>query len=55
MLKADPEAYLRLSRQRDARVRLRVWVTGVTVTGALAVVAVAVASGGLLPRRAPGP
>ncbi|MFI6887987.1 cell division protein FtsK [Streptosporangium canum] len=26
--KADPEAYLKLSRQRDSRVRLRVWVTG---------------------------
>ncbi|MGJ6968918.1 cell division protein FtsK [Streptosporangium sp. G11] len=26
--KADPEAYLKLSRQRDSRVRMRVWVTG---------------------------
>lgn len=26
--KADPEAYLKLSRQRDSRVRLRVWVSG---------------------------
>jgi S-DNA-T family DNA segregation ATPase FtsK/SpoIIIE len=25
--KADPESYLKLSRQRDARVRLRVWVS----------------------------
>ncbi|TKK86455.1 cell division protein FtsK [Herbidospora galbida] len=29
--KADPEAYLKLSRQRDARVRLRVWIAGLTV------------------------
>lgn len=29
--KADPETYLRLSRQRDARVRLRVWVAGATL------------------------
>ncbi|WP_199565363.1 cell division protein FtsK [Spongiactinospora rosea] len=26
--KGDPESYLKLSRQRDARVRLRIWVTG---------------------------
>jgi len=26
--KADPEAYLKLSRQRDSRVRLRVWIAG---------------------------
>jgi DNA segregation ATPase FtsK/SpoIIIE, S-DNA-T family len=29
--RADPEAYLKLSRQRDARVRLRVWIAGLTV------------------------
>ncbi|MEU7990550.1 cell division protein FtsK [Streptosporangium canum] len=29
--KADPEAYLKLSRQRDSRVRLRVWVSGVAL------------------------
>ncbi|MEU7985288.1 cell division protein FtsK [Streptosporangium canum] len=29
--KADPEAYLKLSRQRDSRVRLRVWVAGITL------------------------
>jgi DNA segregation ATPase FtsK/SpoIIIE, S-DNA-T family len=29
--KADPEVYLKLSRQRDARVRLRVIVTGAVV------------------------
>ncbi|WP_244893983.1 cell division protein FtsK [Planobispora rosea] len=28
VVKADPESYLKLSRQRDSRVRLRVWVTG---------------------------
>jgi S-DNA-T family DNA segregation ATPase FtsK/SpoIIIE len=28
VLRADPEHYLKLSRQRDARVRLRVWVAG---------------------------
>ena len=28
IIKADPDAYLKLSRQRDARVRLRVWVSG---------------------------
>jgi S-DNA-T family DNA segregation ATPase FtsK/SpoIIIE len=27
--RADPEAYLKLSRQRDSRVRLRVWVAGI--------------------------
>ncbi|MFI6602992.1 hypothetical protein ACIBHX_42675 [Nonomuraea sp. NPDC050536] len=26
--KADPEAYMKLSRQRDSRVRLRVWIAG---------------------------
>jgi S-DNA-T family DNA segregation ATPase FtsK/SpoIIIE len=31
VIKADPEAYLKLSRQRDARVRLRVWVSGTVV------------------------
>lgn len=29
--KADPEAYLKLSRQRDSRVRLRVWVAGIAL------------------------
>ncbi|GII01740.1 cell division protein FtsK [Planobispora takensis] len=28
VVKADPESYLKLSRQRDSRVRLRVWVSG---------------------------
>ena len=41
--KADPEAYLKLSRQRDARVRLRVWVAGLTllavVSGGMAIAA----------------
>ena len=31
--KADPEAYLKLSRQRDSRVRLRVWIALVSVVG----------------------
>ena len=35
--KADPEAYLKLSRQRDARVRLRVWIAGLAVAVVLAV------------------
>jgi S-DNA-T family DNA segregation ATPase FtsK/SpoIIIE len=41
--KADPESYLKLSRQRDARVRLRVWVSGtvaVLTAGTAALVAV---------------
>jgi S-DNA-T family DNA segregation ATPase FtsK/SpoIIIE len=44
--KADPEAYLKLARHRDARVRLRVWVTGtgLALTTA-ALVAVALGSG----------
>jgi S-DNA-T family DNA segregation ATPase FtsK/SpoIIIE len=29
--KADPENYLKLSRQRDSRVRLRVWISGTVV------------------------
>ncbi|MBG0814172.1 cell division protein FtsK [Planomonospora sp. ID82291] len=29
--KTDPEQYLKLSRQRDARVRLRVWVSGIAL------------------------
>ncbi|MEV7968280.1 cell division protein FtsK [Sphaerisporangium sp. NPDC088356] len=29
--KADPENYLKLSRQRDARVRLRVWMAGLSL------------------------
>jgi S-DNA-T family DNA segregation ATPase FtsK/SpoIIIE len=37
--RADPEAYLKLSRHRDARVRLR---AGITVTGLLLALAVAV-------------
>jgi S-DNA-T family DNA segregation ATPase FtsK/SpoIIIE len=41
--KADPEAYLKLSRQRDSRVRLRVWISGLalllTLGGALLLVA----------------
>ncbi|NAS23918.1 cell division protein FtsK [Herbidospora sp. NEAU-GS84] len=41
--KADPEAYLKLSRQRDARVRLRVWVAGLTVL-TLLILAVIVAN-----------
>ncbi|MGC5011385.1 cell division protein FtsK [Streptosporangium sp. DT93] len=42
--KADPEAYLKLSRQRDSRVRLRVWVTGAAlVTLLIAAILVAAA------------
>ncbi|MEV0758017.1 cell division protein FtsK [Streptosporangium sp. NPDC050280] len=42
--KADPEAYLKLSRQRDSRVRLRVWVTGsALVTLLIAAILVATA------------
>jgi S-DNA-T family DNA segregation ATPase FtsK/SpoIIIE len=42
--KADPEAYLKLSRQRDSRVRLRVWVTGTAaVLAAFAALAAALA------------
>jgi S-DNA-T family DNA segregation ATPase FtsK/SpoIIIE len=35
--KADPEAYLKLSRQRDSRVRLRVWIALAAFVGAGAV------------------
>jgi DNA segregation ATPase FtsK/SpoIIIE, S-DNA-T family len=42
VLRADPEAYLKLSRQRDARVRLRVWIAGLALLAVLAVAAVAV-------------
>jgi S-DNA-T family DNA segregation ATPase FtsK/SpoIIIE len=38
--RADPEAYLKLSRQRDARVRLRVWLAGFALLVALAVAVV---------------
>src|SRR5262249_45203804 len=31
---ADPEAYLKLSRQRDARVRVRIWPAGLVVLAA---------------------
>ncbi|WP_051760670.1 hypothetical protein [Herbidospora cretacea] len=41
--KSDPDAYLKLSRQRDARVRLRVWVAGLTVL-TLLILAVIVAN-----------
>jgi S-DNA-T family DNA segregation ATPase FtsK/SpoIIIE len=41
--RADPEAYLKLSRQRDSRVRLRVWLAGFVLIVALAVAAVALA------------
>jgi S-DNA-T family DNA segregation ATPase FtsK/SpoIIIE len=40
--KADPEAYLKLSRQRDSRVRLRVWVAALTLL-TLVILAVIVA------------
>ncbi|MEV4581856.1 cell division protein FtsK [Nonomuraea jabiensis] len=40
--KADPENYLKLSRQRDSRVRLRVWITGLAlVTLLIAAIVVA--------------
>ena len=42
VLRADPEAYLKLSRQRDARVRLRVWIAGLALLAVLAVAVVAV-------------
>ncbi|WP_157254968.1 cell division protein FtsK [Nonomuraea typhae] len=42
VMKADPEAYLKLSRQRDARVRLRVWVAGIALV-ALLIAAIIVA------------
>ncbi len=46
VLRADPEAYLKLSRQRDARVRLRVWVTGAGLAALTAgLVAVALGNG----------
>ena len=35
VIKADPEAYLKLSRQRDARVRLRVPITALAAIAAL--------------------
>ncbi|MEV4888758.1 cell division protein FtsK [Nonomuraea sp. NPDC055795] len=35
--KADPENYLKLSRQRDSRVRLRVWIAGLTLLVAVVV------------------
>ncbi|WP_431894653.1 cell division protein FtsK [Nonomuraea sp. bgisy101] len=41
--KEDPEAYIKLSRQRDSRVRLRVWVTGAALV-TLLVVAIIVAN-----------
>lgn len=41
--KADPEAYLKLSRQRDSRVRLRVWVSG-TALVTLLIAAIVVAN-----------
>ncbi|MFI9561765.1 cell division protein FtsK, partial [Nonomuraea endophytica] len=41
--KADPEAYIKLSRQRDSRVRLRVWVTGAALV-TLLIVAIVVAN-----------
>ncbi|MEO3853654.1 cell division protein FtsK [Acrocarpospora sp. B8E8] len=43
VLKADPEAYLKLSRQRDSRVRLRVWVTGAALV-VLLIAAIVVAN-----------
>lgn len=43
VVKADPEAYLKLSRQRDARVRLRVWLTGAAAPAGAGVAAVAIA------------
>jgi S-DNA-T family DNA segregation ATPase FtsK/SpoIIIE len=45
---ADPEAYLKLSRQRDARVRLRVWVAGIGTAATLAALALAAAGPGIL-------
>ncbi|GAT67818.1 cell division protein FtsK [Planomonospora sphaerica] len=41
--KADPETYLKLSRQRDSRVRLRVWVSGAALV-TLLIAALIVAS-----------
>ncbi|WP_197048522.1 hypothetical protein [Streptosporangium roseum] len=51
--KADPESYLKLSRQRDARVRLRVWVAGIAlvtllIAGILAATAVTAVQWGAL-------
>ena len=43
VVKADPEAYLKLSRQRDARVRLRVWLAGAAALSGAGVAAVAIA------------
>jgi DNA segregation ATPase FtsK/SpoIIIE, S-DNA-T family len=40
---ADPEAYLKLSQQRDSRMRLRVWIALPALLAAVAVLAVAVA------------
>ncbi|MGI8450305.1 MAG: FtsK/SpoIIIE domain-containing protein [Streptosporangiaceae bacterium] len=39
---ADPEAYLKLSRQRDSRVRLRVWIAALATAAALAAAALAI-------------
>ena len=49
--RADPEAYLKLSRQRDSRVRLRVRIALLALLAALAVLAVAL-GGPPLPRLA---
>lgn len=51
VLRADPEAYLKLSRQRDSRVRLRVWLAGTAGLAMLAGAAV-VAAGPPLARWA---
>ena len=44
VLKADPEAYLKLSRQRDSRVRLRVPITVLAVIAALVAAVLALAA-----------
>jgi S-DNA-T family DNA segregation ATPase FtsK/SpoIIIE len=45
---ADPEAYLKLSRQRDARVRLRVWISGFTLAITAAGAIITLTASGLI-------